>query len=417
MKCEKCNREVPDTARFCPYCGGKLQQNEEQKRQQQLYQQQLYQQQLYQQQLYQQQLYQQQQKADINNTNSTILLKIGTMVLAIIYVIYALKNVFWGFKNVWADVSFGYYADILSDLLFVICGVCFAAIAGVLILIGFTKSRKKTKSLYNVLGLIGITLIMVSLLQVILNRVIENIYLEYLFPDFLKCILGTLAMLAVTYGLLYLSKEAPTVQYYKNMESMADLCKDSLGSIQGVAKDMTNNFNKNTNEHRTNTSANVQSNANPSQDIGKQSPNKEPEKQNYSKPIRLKTDRGLLGYILLSIITCGIYSYYFIYSVAKDINVACEGDGKSTGGLLKFILLSFFTCGIYSWIWEYSIGNRLASNAPRYGLNFHENGTTIIMWNLFGLLICGIGPFVAMNIIIKNTNSICAAYNRSKGFV
>ena len=408
MKCEKCDREVPDTAKFCPYCGGKLQQKEAQFRQQQ--------QQMYQQQMYQQQLYQRQQNSN-NNTSSTMLLKIVTVILAVIYVISALKNVFWGFKNVWADVSFGYYADILSDLLFVICGVCFAAIAGMLILIGFTKSRKKTKSLFNVLGLIGIILIMVSLLQVILYRVIENIYLEYLFPEFLKCILGTLAMLAVTYGLLYLSKEAPTVQYYKNMESLSDLFKDSLGSIQGVAKDMTNNFNKNTNEHRTNTSTNVQSNANPRQDIGKQSPNKEPEKQNYSKPTRLKTDRGLLGYILLSIITCGIYSYYFIYSVAKDINVACEGDGKSTGGLLKFILLSFFTCGIYSWIWEYSIGNRLASNAPRYGLNFHENGTTIIMWNLFGLLICGIGPFIAMNIIIKNTNSICAAYNHSKGFV
>ena len=34
----------------------------------------------------------------------------------------------------------------------------------------------------------------------------------------------------------------------------------------------------------------------------------------------LKTDRGLLGYIVLSILTCGIYSYYFIYTVARDVN-------------------------------------------------------------------------------------------------
>ena len=63
----------------------------------------------------------------------------------------------------------------------------------------------------------------------------------------------------------------------------------------------------------------------------------------------LKTDRGLLGYIVLSILTCGIYSYYFIYTVARDVNTACAGDGKSTGGLVQFILLSILTCGIYSW--------------------------------------------------------------------
>lgn len=143
---------------------------------------------------------------------------------------------------------------------------------------------------------------------------------------------------------------------------------------------------------------------------------------NYQTPYQntvtpLKTDRGLLGYVLLTIVTCGIYSYYFIYSVAKDVNVACQGDGQTTGGLGKFILLSIVTCGIYSWFWQYNLGNRLASNAPRYGLSFQENGTTVLMWCLFGSLLCGIGPFIAMNIIIKNTNSICMAYNRYNGLM
>lgn len=130
----------------------------------------------------------------------------------------------------------------------------------------------------------------------------------------------------------------------------------------------------------------------------------------------LKDDRGLLSYILLSIITCGIYSYYFIYKLAKDVNVACEGDGERTQGLVAFILLSVVTCGIYSWIWYYGLGNRLASNAPRYGMSFQENGTTVLMWLIFGSLLCGIGPFIAMNILIKNSNKICNAYNRKYGF-
>ena len=135
--------------------------------------------------------------------------------------------------------------------------------------------------------------------------------------------------------------------------------------------------------------------------------------QNPNFQPRLQTDRSLWMYILLSIITCGIYSYYFIYKLAKDVNTACSGDGQTTGGLVQFILLTFITCGIYAWVWHYKLGNRLADNAPRYGMAFQENGTTVLMWMLFGSLLCGIGAFVAMNIIIKNTNRICAAYNAS----
>lgn len=129
----------------------------------------------------------------------------------------------------------------------------------------------------------------------------------------------------------------------------------------------------------------------------------------------LKTDRGLLAYIVLDIITCGIYGYYFLYAMARDVNIACEGDGKKTGGLIAFILLSYITCGFYALYWYYSLGNRLAANAPRYGMNFQENGTTVLLWYLVGLLLCGIGPYVAMHYLIKNTNSICSAYNQAHG--
>ncbi len=127
--------------------------------------------------------------------------------------------------------------------------------------------------------------------------------------------------------------------------------------------------------------------------------------------MRIKEDRSLVMYILLSMLTCGIYSYIFIYQMALDVNVMCEGDGQQTAGLLQFVLLSFVTCGIYAWIWYYNLGNRLMANAPRYGLTFTENGTTILMWMIFGVVLCGIGWFVAMYILIKNTNAMAHAYN------
>lgn len=132
---------------------------------------------------------------------------------------------------------------------------------------------------------------------------------------------------------------------------------------------------------------------------------------NDSALLRLKTDRSLVLYIVLNIVTCGIYGCYFIHALARDMNVACSGDGKKTGGLLQYILLSLITCGIYRWVWYYGVGNRLASNSLRYGMSFQENGTTILLWKLFGVLLCGIGPFIALHIIIKNTNMLCGAYN------
>ena len=132
--------------------------------------------------------------------------------------------------------------------------------------------------------------------------------------------------------------------------------------------------------------------------------------------MKIKEDRSLVMYILLSLVTCGIYSYYFLYSIAQDANVVCADDGKKTSGLAAFILLSIVTCGIYAWIWYYNLGNRLSENAPKYGLNFSENGTTVLMWMIFGSFLCGIGPFIAMNILITNMNSLAHAYNEGRGW-
>ena len=131
--------------------------------------------------------------------------------------------------------------------------------------------------------------------------------------------------------------------------------------------------------------------------------------------MKVKEDRSLGMYILLSICTCGFYSYYFIYSMSLDANTLCTGDGKKTPGLVQFILLSVITCGFYAIYWEYCLGNRLAENAPRYGTQFQENGSSVLMWRIFGALLCGIGAFVAVHILIKNMNALAHLYNNGAG--
>lgn len=57
----------------------------------------------------------------------------------------------------------------------------------------------------------------------------------------------------------------------------------------------------------------------------------------------IKADRSLIGWLLLSLVTCGIYSFYFLYCLARDVNTLCQDDGDYTPGLAEFILLSFVT--------------------------------------------------------------------------
>ncbi len=133
-------------------------------------------------------------------------------------------------------------------------------------------------------------------------------------------------------------------------------------------------------------------------------------------PQRLRTDYSLVAYILLGIVTCGIYPLYMVHCLARDMNVTGNGDGQHTNGLLMLILLSTITCGIYGWIYWYKLGNRQSYTAPRYGMTFQENGTTVLLWMFFGSFLCGIGAFIAMHIIIKNTNALNAAYNQRNGF-
>lgn len=130
---------------------------------------------------------------------------------------------------------------------------------------------------------------------------------------------------------------------------------------------------------------------------------------------KIKDDRSLLTLILLSIVTCGIYSYYNIYTMAQDMNTMCSDDDETTGGLGIYILLCFVTFGIYGLYWEYKLANRIKSNAPRYGVTVQEGGTDILLWRVLGLLLCFIGSFYGYYLLLQNINKLAKAYNQAYG--
>ena len=125
----------------------------------------------------------------------------------------------------------------------------------------------------------------------------------------------------------------------------------------------------------------------------------------------MDTDRSFVKILLLSFVTLGIYGIYALNKISQDVAVMCAGDDDEMPSYLKAFLLSLITFGIYGIWWTYRFGNRLQNNAARYGLSFSENGTTLLLWQLLGSLLCGIGPLVAFYLIVKNVNALSAAYN------
>lgn len=130
---------------------------------------------------------------------------------------------------------------------------------------------------------------------------------------------------------------------------------------------------------------------------------------------KVNDSRSFPLFVLITFLTCGIYRYIALHEMAEDMNAICRGDEDETPGIVVFIILSWLTAGLYSAWWIYRLGNRLQRNAPRYGLSFKQNGTTLLIWSYAGCLLCCIGPFVADYILIKNTNALGAAYNAQLG--
>lgn len=66
--------------------------------------------------------------------------------------------------------------------------------------------------------------------------------------------------------------------------------------------------------------------------------------------------RDIVVSIILTIVTCGIYGFYWMACVTDDIGDA-SGD-KSMNGTTA-VILTIVTCGIYGYFWAYKMGELL----------------------------------------------------------
>ena len=62
-------------------------------------------------------------------------------------------------------------------------------------------------------------------------------------------------------------------------------------------------------------------------------------------------NRNVALVVLFSILTCGIYSIYWLYVTAEDLNM--EDPDDPLMNYILALLLGIITCGIFTIYWEY----------------------------------------------------------------
>ena len=127
---------------------------------------------------------------------------------------------------------------------------------------------------------------------------------------------------------------------------------------------------------------------------------------------KLKTNRGMIKYILLNLVTLSIYNLVFFSGISEDLNlVAGRYDGKKTMHfLLLFFIVGPITLGIADLVWFHKMSKRVGNEARRRGIATTFGAGSFWLWNVLGACIV-VGPFVYLHKLAKTMNQICENYN------
>lgn len=95
--------------------------------------------------------------------------------------------------------------------------------------------------------------------------------------------------------------------------------------------------------------------------------------------------RSIPLYIILSIVTCGIFGLYWLVCLANDVNTASGRTQEPSGGIV--LLLTIVTCNIYGLYWMFKAGEKIDAARVSRGMTSQNNGLVYLLLSLFGLSI------------------------------
>ena len=133
----------------------------------------------------------------------------------------------------------------------------------------------------------------------------------------------------------------------------------------------------------------------------------------HPRPVnQLRTKRSLLKYILLGIITFGIYDIWQMSEVGETLNlIASRRDGKRTMHYcLMFFLIGGLTLGIGWLVWYHRLSARIGDEQQARGMTPTVTAATFWLWDVLGIFII-VGPLVYFYKLLHAMNDLSADYN------
>lgn len=134
--------------------------------------------------------------------------------------------------------------------------------------------------------------------------------------------------------------------------------------------------------------------------------------QPFNHVANLKSNRGLLKFIILSTVTFGIYGIIAMCETFGSINtIATRYDGKHTMNYFIAMLLGSITFYIYPIVYLHSASARIGNELQRRQLSYSFGATDFWLWNVLGSVIV-VGPFIYMYKLFQAVNMLSADYNQ-----
>lgn len=112
-------------------------------------------------------------------------------------------------------------------------------------------------------------------------------------------------------------------------------------------------------------------------------------------------EKSLLLYVILSIVTCGIWQWYWIYAMAKDVNELAAAQNKPQGcDPLVALLLSIVSCNLYTIYFFWKEGKVIASlDYPKYRTS--DDSTVMAIVSIFAPVVSSVILQNDLNDIVK----------------
>lgn len=102
----------------------------------------------------------------------------------------------------------------------------------------------------------------------------------------------------------------------------------------------------------------------------------------YVNPVVHRIEpRSIAVAVILSIVTCGIYSIYWMIKLNDEVNELAGEYQATTGGMV--FLFTLITCGIYGLYWLYKMGERCDMIKRTEG----SSGILFLLLGIFGFSI------------------------------